>query len=289
MSASLRIPVGPWLLALSALALYWACEEDEERPAGAGDCAECVGSPGYSPVANVPIATGGSAGGGGTGSGGQGGGAGSGTLVGSIDAVVEPDLSSADVGAVVKVRAAGQTQEQVTVDAEPDGTFVLQGVERNPSLWVGVGTFEDDPASLFMDTLQLADGQRAQPVDLLVMRRPVFEQLVQAGFTSNPVEISPAQGHVILRFLDAGRQGIPGVTLVTPEPAETSVTYDLGDTFSDLSTETAARGTMVLLNLPAAAYPGSATTVTTTVNGLRRDIDVRTAIGAVTLITTVVP
>lgn len=286
----MRIPLGPWLLALSALGVYWACQEDEERPAGAGDCAECVGMPGYSPVSSVPLGMGGSAGvGGGTGSGGQGGGAGSGTLVGNIDAIVEPDLATSDVGAVVKVRAAGQVEEQVSVDADLDGSFVLEGVELNPSLWVGVGAFENDPSSLFMDTLQLANGQRAQPVDLLVMRRPVFEQLVQAGFTSNPVELSPALGHVILRFLDGEQQGIPGVTLVTPAPADTSVTYDLGDTFSDLSTETAARGTMVLLNLPAAAYPGTATTVTTTVNGLRRDIDVRTALGAVTLITTVIP
>ena len=285
----MTIPIGPWLLLLSALGVYWACAEDEERPGGLGDCAECPSGTIYAPGSNVSLGNGGSAGAGGSGSGGLGGSAGSGTLVGNIDAVVEPDLTSADVGAVVKVRAAGQIEEQVSVDAQLDGSFVLAGVEREPRLWVGVGTFENDPSSQFMDTLQLANGQRAEPVDLLVMRRPVLEQIVQAGFTSNPVEISPAQGHVILRFLDGDEQGIPGVTLVAPDPAETSVTYDLGDTFSDLSTETAARGTMVLLNLPATAYPGRATTVTTTVNGLRRDIDVRTAVGAVTLITTVIP
>lgn len=285
----MRVPLGPWLIVLSALGFYWACQEDEERPGGSLDCDECTGGTGYAPISNVPIATGGSAGAGGGSSGGQGGGAGSGTLFGSIDAVVEPDLTTADVGAVVEVRAAGQTADQVSVEAALDGSFVLERVERDPSLWVGVGTFEDDPASLFMDTLQLANAQQSQAVELLVMRRPVLEQIVQAGFTANPTEISPAQGHVIIRFLDAARRGISGVTLVSPDPADTSVSYDLGDTFSDLATETSARGTMVLLNLPATAYPGTATTVTTTVNGLRRDVDVRTAVGAVTLVTTVIP
>lgn len=285
----MRIPLGPWLLALSALGVYWACEEDETRPAGAGDCDECVGGTGYAPISNVPIGMGGSAGAGGGSAGGEGGGAGSGTLVGNIAAVVEPDLTTADVGAVVKVRAAGQRADQVSVDAALDGTFVLEGVVRDPSLWVGVGTFEADPASLFMDTLQLSSTQRVQPVELLVMRRPVFDQIVQAGFIANPVELSPAQGHLVLRFLDGDGQGISGVTLVTPPPEDTNVAYDLGDTFSDLTTETAERGTMVLLNRPAAAYPGSAATVSATVNGLRRDIDVRTAAGAVTLVTTIIP
>jgi hypothetical protein len=283
------VPVVPWLLALCALGAYWACQEEEARPPGAGDCAECVGSIGYAPVSNVPLSMGGSAGAG-SGSGGQGGGAGTGTLVGDVDAVVEPDLTSAEVNQVVTVRAAGQSEAQVSVDAELDGSFVLAGVERNVALWVGAGTFSDDPASLFMDTLQLANAQRGLPVDLLVMRRPVFDQIVQAAFTSNPVELSPDQGHVILRFQDPNRRGISGISLVNPAPEATSVAYDLGDTFSDLVTETAARGTMVLINLPATAYPGTATTVTTTnVDGLRRDVDVRTAAGAVTLITTVIP
>jgi hypothetical protein len=289
MSASSRVPVVPWLFALAALGIYLACREEEERPAGVGDCDGCVGPIGYAPITNVPLPMGGS-GGAGPGTGGDGGGAGTGTLVGNVDAVVEPDLSSADVGQVVSVRAAGQMEDQVIVDAALDGSFRLEGVERSAVLWVGTGTFSNDPASLFMDTLQVVNGQRGLPVELLVMRRPVFEQIVQAGFTSNPVELAQDRGHVILRFQDRDSQGISGISLVAPAPEDTSVTYDLGDTFSDLATETAARGTMVLINLPATAYPGSATTVTTTnVDGLRRDVDVRTAAGAVTLVTTFLP
>ncbi len=288
MSARSRVPVVPWLLALGALGSYWACQEEEERPVGVGDCDDCVGSPLYPPTSMVP-AMGGSAGAPGGGSGGQGGGAGTGTLVGNVDAVVEPDLTTAPLGAVVEVRAAGQEVEQVRVETALDGSFRLELVDRDPSLWVGVGSFAADPTSIFMDTLQVVNAQRPDPLELLVMRRPVFEQLVQAGFTANPVELAPELGHVLLRFLNGDGQGISGVTLVSPEPEDTSVAYDLGDTFSDLSTETAARGTMVLLNLGATAYPGTATTVTTDVNGLRRDVDVRTAAGAVTLITTVIP
>jgi hypothetical protein len=43
------------------------------------------------------------------------------------------------------------------------------------------------------------------------------------------------------------------------------------------------------VNLSTTPYPGTATTVAATVNGLRRDVDVRTAAGAVTLVTTVIP
>ncbi|MEY4545999.1 MAG: hypothetical protein RL685_2194 [Pseudomonadota bacterium] len=289
MSASTQMPVVPWLLALGALGVYWACQDEEARPGVAGDCVECDSGSTYAPGSSSP-GTGGSAGASGGGFAGQGGGAGSGTLVGNIDAVVDTDLStSPDLGAVVKVRAAGEVLEQVSVDAALDGAFRLEGVDRNPSLWVGVGRFSNDPTNIFVDTLQRVNGQRSVPVELLVMRRPVLEQMVETGFLSNPLELSPTGGHVILRFLDGDRQGIVGVTLLSPAPEDTNVAYDVGDTFSDQTTETAARGTMVLVNLPTTQYPGTATTVTATVNGLRRDVDVRTAAGAVTLVTTVIP
>lgn len=289
MSARLQIPVAPWLLALGALGVYWACQEEEARPGGPGACVDCDSGNIYAPGSSSP-GTGGSAGASGGGSSGQGGGAGSGTLTGDVDAVVDTDLStSPDLGAVVKVRAAGEVAEQVSVDAALDGSFRLERVDRNLSLWVGVGSFSNDPSSIFVDTLQRVNGQASAPLELLVMRRPVLDQMVETGFLSNPLELSPTGGHVILRFLDGDRQGIAGVTLLSPAPEDTNVAYDVGDTFSDQTTETAARGTMVLVNLSTIAYPGTATTVAATVNGLRRDVDVRTAAGAVTLVTTVIP
>ena len=161
---------------------------------------------------------------------------------------------------------------------------------RSPNLWVGVGPFNGDANSTFMDTLQVVDSTRTTPVSLLVMRRPTFGDLVAESFLANPVDLDPQRGHVILRFLNTQQQGIPGVTLTTPAPATTSVAYDIENLiYSDTQLETGGRGTLVLVNLTASAYPGSATTITTQVRGTQRNVDVHIAAGAVTIVTTVVP
>jgi hypothetical protein len=94
---------------------------------------------------------------------------------------------------------------------------------------------------------------------------------------------------VILRFLTAQRLGISGVTLTSPDPGSTSVAYDLGDQlYSDTQKETGTRGTLVLVNLDASPYPGKAATIRAQVRGASREVDVRIAAGAVTLVTNVI-
>jgi hypothetical protein len=59
--------------------------------------------------------------------------------------------------------------------------------------------------------------------------------------------------------------------------------------YSDQQTETSARGTLVLLNVPASPYPGAVTSVAIQVSGARRDIDIRTVAGGVSVVTAVAP
>jgi hypothetical protein len=80
------------------------------------------------------------------------------------------------------------------------------------------------------------------------------------------------------------------VTLTAPPPATTSVAYDIDDLiYNDSQMETGGRGTLVLVNLEADAYPGGSTTIKARVRGTEREVDVRIAAGAVTIVTTVVP
>lgn len=290
------------VLLFSALCAYLACKDDEVRPGAVGDCQDgCIGGP--SPIRDAPSGSLGMGGtGGGGGSGGSAGAAGSasagaagsstaaGSLNGSIEAVTSTSLTvSPDLDGTVEIQAPGANGDQVTTSSESNGSFSLAGVTQRANLWVGVGPFNGDTASTFMDTLQVVDSTKATPVSLLVMRRPPFEELVSASFLTNSVELNPARGHAILRFVNAQRQGIAGITLTSPDSASTSVAYDIADDiYSDQQTETSLKGTLVLVNLPTSPYPGTATTITAQVRGTRRDVDVHIAAGAVTFVTTVV-
>jgi hypothetical protein len=285
-----------WALGASVLCAYAACQEDDTRPAAVGDCGdECVGGP--TPILNPGIGTpgmGGSAGTGGSGGGGggSGGSAGSGsmeaTLSGSIQALAANLMSEPSLNGTVKVQAAGVELDQVSVSSEVNGDFHLAGVRNTRPLWVGVGPFNGDEATSFVDTLQAVDTPLELPVQLLVLRRTALDEIL-AGFMLNDTGFDNARGHVILRFLNDQRQGISGVSLVSPDPMTTNVAYDAGDTYSDQAIGTDLRGAMVLLNLPSVPYPGATVTFGVNVDGEPRTVAARIATGAITLVTTVIP
>jgi hypothetical protein len=292
MLTSSRLGWIKWALGASALCAYLACEEDETRPDALGACGdECVGGP--TPILN-PIGApgmGGSAGAGG-GGGATGGSAGSSsmgaTLSGSIQALSADLTPDPNLSGTLKVQALGAELEQVSVDSDPNGDFRLTEVSATLPLWVGVGPFNNDATSAFVDTLQPVDGPLSLPVSLLVMRRLELDEIVSSSFLTSGAELDSTRGHVILRFIDAQRQGVSGVTLVTPSPTMATVAYDAGPIYSDSSTETDLRGAMVLLNLPSMPYPGAISTLGVRVAGMPRSLNVRIATGAVTLVTTVV-
>jgi hypothetical protein len=209
---------------------------------------------------------------------------GSAVLTGSIQVVVEPDLARNGVlSSPLEVRAAGVNKADVSVTSV-NGNFSLADVNPSTSLWAGVGAFDGNQAGAYVDTLQVVDSTAAVPVNLLVLRRDVFQQILADSFQLGAVELDPAAGNVIIRFVDSKRNGISGVTLLDPDPAQTSVVYDQGATYSDQTGATSDRGTMVLVNVPSRAYPGVGTPLAALVDGKRYDIDVRTAAGAVTIV-----
>ena len=199
--------------------------------------------------------------------------------------VLEPDLSGLRApDQVLEVRAAGSSGEGVVTETASGGSFRLEGVRTDPVLWVGVGAFDESSTGLFMDTLQPIDATRAENVQLLVMRRALMEQLAQT-FMASP-ELDPARGHAIVSFIDGQERPVSGIRITFPDPAEVLVGYDAGDIYSDQVEETGTRGTVLLLNLPAAAYPGGLSGVVAENPSMQLiNFDLRVASGSVTLVT----
>jgi hypothetical protein len=204
--------------------------------------------------------------------------------------VVRPDLTGVRaLNATVEVHAAGSAQPEVEVESDAGGLFRLEKVRVEAALWVGVGAFDADLTGELMDTLQPVDSSQAQPVELLVVQRTVMEQISQ-GFVTP--ELDPDRAYAIITFLDAGGIGVPEIQVLFPAPEDVSAAYDAGDIYSDQPDATSTRGSAVLLNIPASAYPGGFTHVQAQAQSPLRtlDFDIQVARGSVTLATvSVVP
>jgi hypothetical protein len=212
-----------------------------------------------------------------------------GTLVGSVRMVVEPDFLGSDIpDAAVEIRAPGSSGTDVVGVPRADGSFSLDDVLVDDAVWVAVGAFDDPPSDPFMDTLQVANLSNAQPLSLVVVRRTVMEEIAQVSFLTNPLELDPGRGHAIVSFVDELGVPISGLRLVFPAPEDVGVAYDAGDIYADAQLETSTRGTVVLLNLPAARYPGVVTNVVAELASLPMQqfrANLRVAAGSVTVLT----
>lgn len=260
-----------------------ACSDSVSRPAPAGDCTDpaCSSTHSATGLGDVGGAFTGTAG-----SGSMSPAAGSAELTGNIQVVVEPDLAhNGALATSLQIHAAGELKADVSAATASSGSFTLPDVNPSTSLWVGVGAFDGNAAGTYMDTLQVVDSTAGLPVNLLVIQRSTFQQILSESFQLGAVEPDPNAGNVIIRFVDSKRNGISGVTLLDPKPEQTSVVYDQGATYSDQTGETSDRGTMVLVNLPSHLYPGAGTPLAALVDGKRYDIEVRTAAGTVTMVT----
>ncbi|HKO93872.1 MAG TPA: hypothetical protein VJU61_22115, partial [Polyangiaceae bacterium] len=184
------------------------------------------------------------------------------TLAGNVRRIIEADLvASGPPNAPVQVRAAGALGTEVVATPAADGSFSLAGVLSETAGWAAVGAFTDPPTEPFMDTLQGVDTAAEAPVTLLVMPRAVMDDIALTSFFTTPLELDPNRGHAILTFVDELGNPLPGVRLTFPSPDDVGIAYDAGDIYSDAEIETSVRGTVVLLNLAAATYPGSLSSV----------------------------
>lgn len=263
--------------------LCLACSDETERPPPPRDCNE----PGCLAV-QTPVGGGLSGGGAGApnGSGGSdnGGSPPAGTLAGSVNMIIEPDLRQGPLDGDVQVRASGPGGGLVSVAADSGGSFRLEGVDPSPLLWVGVEGLSEEAQGLFMHTLQALDGTLEEFVELVVMRRSVMQPLVQSSFLGTPVELDPQRGHAIISFVTPNGQPVGGVQVLVPGDASARVAYDAGDIYSDLTLETSSRGAVAIVNAAAAEFPGNVVPVTADLRGQELDLNVRFARDGVTVI-----
>jgi hypothetical protein len=266
------------------LLICLGCADSDPRPGRSGDCTDprC----GESGLARPSVA--GSAAP--DGSAGTAGAAGSGglpppgvdVLAGTVRMLNDSAFSNArSLDRAVTIRAPGAQVAEVSGQSELDGSFRLEDVQVAREVWVSVGA-SDSTLFPFLETLQVVDSTLTAFVDLAVISRPVLEEIAQSAFLGSPLELDPAAAHVVINFVTPEGISMPAVRISFPEDA--NVAYDAGDVYSDLVLETSTRGTAILLNLPSVAYPGSATTLTASVADQLFDIDLRIALGAVTLV-----
>jgi hypothetical protein len=217
-------------------------------------------------------------------------GAAAGTLAGTVREVATSDLvSSQSLQGAVEVRAPSADGDGVVAETGLDGMFRLDDIEQGETVWVGVGAFDDPPSEPFMDTLQAVDSIRSNVVDLLVFRRDLMRELASVAFLNQPIELDPAAAHIVMRFIGEDRAPLVGVHITFPDPTLISTAYDLGDdTYSDAQDETSTRGVVVLLNLPAARFPGVSTGIAADIDGKPFTTRLQIAAGAVTVVTAIV-
>jgi hypothetical protein len=265
------------------MGLYVACSRDlDEHPPPLPACTD----PACVPVggAQAPVAGGAMAGAGGMG--GNGGSGDLGTLQGEVKVVVSADLDSVrDLADPISVRARGPTGVTVSTNTESDGTFVLEGVDQDPGLWVGTGFFDGSTTGQYVDTLQLVNAARDTDVNLVVLDRSTLEDLVRISFLNTPTEFDPQRGSAIVSFVDTNLDPISGLTVAEPNSTDVSFAYDDGNSYSDVLDQTGPRGTVVFLNVPASSFPGGLLNMVVLVEGQEYASNVRVVRGGVTLAT----
>lgn len=208
-----------------------------------------------------------------TGSGGTGGSSGSSGASGSSNTPVELGgtvlrLNDLDFGSspaeayrdAARVTAEGAAAVSVSVDYNGFDPFVLTGVRRAEQVWTLVEPA--DSSADAMPTLQPlftldAASSGALELDVALLRESVLDAAYSV--VPNPVVVEPSRAQVVLLFLD-GDDPIPGVSVSAPTAAR--VIYAAGGTYSDDATETDDTGLVLLANLPAGDWPGSAVQVT---------------------------
>jgi hypothetical protein len=266
-----------------------ACSEADPRPPMVGDCNDpsCVDNRGQVPLPLPGIGN----------SGGSAGAAGGGNTPGATLAGTVGEVSSSDLLTLtslrdsVEVRAPNATAngDEITGVPGPGGIYRLDGVRQSGVVWVGVGAFQIPSVEPYMDTLQAADTTQSGVVDLFVVRRDLMRQLATTAFMVPPVELDPDRAAIVIRFVDERGAPAAGVRITIPDPTVIRTAYDAGDTYSDSLDATLDRGMALLLNLEAAAYPGSATSIVAEVDGVPLTTNLLIAQGAVTVVTAVIP
>lgn len=167
-----------------------------------------------------------------------------------------------------------------SVETTYDGVdFVAEGAVFGDR-WVYVEP-EDETAFPTITWQRLGDAEASIPV----VPRTVLDEIFQNITT--PVAFNRARAHFLLRVIESGGGGVSGV-VADGFAAPQTVAYKQGASWPDYLDATTQDGIALVPNLEAPAYPGQVTTMVLT-GAINEEIDVRLALGAITVITVVMP
>lgn len=176
-----------------------------------------------------------------------------GALFGDVALVNGPDLSLSGRALTEPLMIYGPGfNGEVKTQYEPGGEFRLMPDGAAP-WWVRVEPTDRSPELLSV----VQRVQRPGAVQLFIIERQSLSDVSEA-LVFNPTALDPERGHAIIRF--TGRRGaaLAGVSAV---PSSGVLAYDIGETYTDSTNATAARGAVAIFNIAASAPPGVGATL----------------------------
>lgn len=271
------------LFALGFGLVLGACQAKEEHAPAAGPCTTDCQNP---PVGSVPIGSGQSQSGfGGAGNSNNPGAGNSSTAgVGTLDGTVAQwfdDSFTSTQPYVEPAQVRGQDAGGNVITANWNGStaFELNGVQLSQTTWLSV--LPSDPGVL--ETLHAIGSVAPSSLQLELVQADVYDAMLEA-FATGVVRRSD-RAQVVLWFRSNMGTGVAGVT-VDSSSAEVIGYRDTG-VWSPTATATDSSGLAVLVNLSSSAFPG--TTARIQLDGMATGyVDVRTASGAVSVVSAVV-
>jgi len=138
---------------------------------------------------------------------------------------------------------------------------------------VAVHQTTGDPS--LMDTIQWV--QQGQTVVIAVERNVI--QDIADSLTAAPL-LDAERGHALITIVDSGGQPRSGASLSVNDGI---VGYDIGLLYSDAETQTAERGSAVLVNVPASPPPGTEVDVRARLGGETQTMKLHLAQDSITL------
>jgi hypothetical protein len=262
-------------VAVLLVVLAPACSEPVERkPATCEGCGAFTGG-----GIGVPPAAGGSSGTGG----GKSGAAGAESAVTLTGNVILIDDFALKTGPLLDdpatLRAEAKGGGNVTGNWNGMDPFVIEDVLSDPFIWVHITPSSASvalPTLVPMNTAAPAAGGTVTQ-NLGVVSSLLIDTILNV--LTVPVFRDPSKGILVLEVRKADGTPRPGVTVTAPT-AET-VVYGAAGTFTDDATQTDNSGLVLLVNVPASAWPGTLIGVTFT-GALEGGADVRSITGSVT-------
>ncbi|HEX2732420.1 MAG TPA: prolipoprotein diacylglyceryl transferase [Polyangiaceae bacterium] len=205
-------------------------------------------------------------------------------LSGSVRVATSPDFGSLTElqDARLELTASSPAGGEQSAAYGPGDTFKL-GVSGFPALLIARQVSGD---AKLMTTLQWVDEEPSSDLELMIVELSVLQDVAE-NLGGTPTALNDKAGHLMLNFVDQAGIPVSDVEVTGLSTNGATVAYDIGATYSDAIAATAERGSVLILNAPAGALPGTAVSVEFKHVGTTGTLDTLVAKQALTIQTVV--